>query len=155
MQGCRREHLHRDVLALPKRQVYFQGLGGAEDYRMEASSFVLVFREMYRARLFGVTAKAADVESGNVVLFPAPPTLAPLSPTLPHERRTVHTRQGTSRVLSKNQSSRDVQELHNFSHCCKYIRKLRERGRKQHSPFYGCRLINAHSGPTIRFSFSS
>lgn len=67
---------------------------------METSSFVLVFREVYGARLLGVTAKAADVESGNVVLFPAHPSLAPLSPTLPHERRTVHTRQGTSRVLS-------------------------------------------------------
>lgn len=61
---------------------------------METSSFAAVFRGMYRESSLGVTGKAADVESGSVGLFPARPSLAPLSCTFPHERRTVHMRQG-------------------------------------------------------------
>lgn len=79
-QGSKLEHLQRDFLALLYRLVYFEGFGGVEDYRMETSSFVLVFREKYRASLFGVTDRAADMESGNTGLVLA--HLAELSETV-------------------------------------------------------------------------
>ena len=132
-----------EILVFLYGWVYFQGLvGGAEDYRGKRSGFAPAFRELCGPGLLGVTDKTADVESGTWACSQLSP--APLSPSTRRQDGPHKTRDLKGPFWSKNEFSRAVQELHNFSQCHKRTYRLRERERKQHSPLYGHWLTNAH-----------
>ena len=141
-----------EILVFLYGWVYFQGLvGGAEDYRGKRSGFAPAFRELCGPGLLGVTDKTADVESGTWACSQLSP--APLSPSTRRQDGPHKTRDLKGPFWSKNEFSRAVQELHNFSQCHKRTYRLREREKATQPSLWT--LVNkcTYGGPSVRFSF--